>query len=133
MDLSGPCDFVGSYTDEMIFMSMCLIYIGYYRFMVDYPIFVYSGLSWTRIRNDCVKWRRWLDSTEAKALPISDYSSSSFWKGALPPYREQYEAQSELSSQSFHSLNSDEQPLYEHDSTTQMDLSTSLKQLNLLN
>jgi hypothetical protein len=41
--------------------SMCYTYIAYYRFLIDYPMFVYSGLSWTRIRNDCVKWRRWLD------------------------------------------------------------------------
>jgi hypothetical protein len=29
-----------------------------------------------------------LDSNEAKALPTSDYTSSSFWKGNVPAYRE---------------------------------------------
>ena len=45
---------------------MCHLYIVYYRFMNDYPMFVYSGLPWTTIRNECTKWRRWLDSDEAK-------------------------------------------------------------------
>ena len=56
--------------------TMCSIYIAYYRFLVEFPMFGYSGLSWTRIRNDCVKWRRWLDSDAALMLPTSDYSSS---------------------------------------------------------
>jgi hypothetical protein len=112
-------------------LSMCLIYICYYRFMVDYPMFVYSGLSWTRIRNDCVKWRRWLDSVEAKALSTTDYTSSSFWKGALPPYRERYEEESDISSHSFHSLESNGEQLHQQDSTTQMVISESLNQLNL--
>jgi hypothetical protein len=40
--------------------AMCHLYIVYYRFMNDYPMFVYSGLPWTTIRNECTKWRRWL-------------------------------------------------------------------------
>jgi hypothetical protein len=64
---------------------MCHLYIVYYRFLNDYPMFVYSGLPWTTIRNE---WRRWLDSDEAKTLSTDDYSSSSFWTGTLPPYRE---------------------------------------------
>jgi len=56
--------------------------------MNDYPMFVYSGLPWTTIRNECTKWRRWLDSDESKTLYIDNYSLSSFWKGTLPPYRE---------------------------------------------
>jgi hypothetical protein len=60
--------------------AMCHLYIVYYRFMNDYPMFVYSGLPWTTIRNECAKWRRWLDSDEAKTLSTDDYSSSSFWK-----------------------------------------------------
>jgi len=40
-------------------------------------MFVYSGLPWTTIRNECTKWRRWLDSDEAKALSTDNYSSSS--------------------------------------------------------
>ncbi len=35
-----------------------------------------------------LRWRRWLDSDEAKPLPTSDYTSSSFLKGTLPAYRE---------------------------------------------
>ena len=36
---------------------MCHLYIVYYRFLNDYPMFVYSGLPWTTIRNECTKWR----------------------------------------------------------------------------
>jgi hypothetical protein len=45
--------------------AMCHLYIVYYRFLNDYPIYVYSGLPWTTICNECTKWRRWLDSDEA--------------------------------------------------------------------
>ena len=51
-------------------------------------MFVNYGLPWTTIPNECIKWRRWLDSDKAKILPTDKYSSSSFWKGNLPPYRE---------------------------------------------
>jgi len=49
--------------------AMCQLYIVYYRFLNDYPMFVYSG---TTIRNECTKWRRWLDSDEAKTLSTDD-------------------------------------------------------------
>ena len=49
--------------------AMCHLYIVYYRFLNDYPMFVYSGLPWTTIRNECTKWPRWLDSDEAKLCP----------------------------------------------------------------
>jgi hypothetical protein len=45
------------------------LYIVYYRFMNDYLMFVYSGLAWTNIHNECTKCRRWLDSDEAKLCP----------------------------------------------------------------
>jgi hypothetical protein len=93
------------YTKQMFKWNhtMCHLYIAYCRFLVDYPVFVYSSLPWTAIRND---WRRWMDSSdEARALPTSDYSSSSFWKGALPPYRErEYESEPSESLSSFHSF-----------------------------
>ena len=73
---------------------------------VDYPMFVYSGLS---SRNDCVKWRRWLDSNAAQMLPTSDYSSSSFWKGTLPAYRETVEESEQASIGSLDSFESDEE------------------------
>ena len=65
--------------------------------------------------NDCVKWRRWLDSVEAKALSTTDYTSSSFWKGALHPYQ-RYEEESDISSHSFHSLESNGEQLNQQDS-----------------
>jgi hypothetical protein len=68
---------------------------------------------------------------EAKSLSTTDYTSSSFWKGALPPYRERYDAHSEVSSHSFHSLESEGEQLNQQDSTTQMNISESLNQLNL--
>ncbi len=72
----------------------------------SYPMFVSSGLPWTTIRNECTKWRRWLDSDEAKTLSTDDYSSSSFWKGTLPPYRETIDIDdsSIASPESFHSI-----------------------------
>jgi hypothetical protein len=60
--------------------TMCHLYIGYYQFLNDYPVFIYSGLPWTTIRNECNRWKKWLDSDEARGLPTSDYTSSSFWK-----------------------------------------------------
>jgi hypothetical protein len=39
-------------------------------------MFVYSGLPWTTIRNECTKWRRWLDSDEAKTLRTDTYRQS---------------------------------------------------------
>ena len=39
-------------------------------------MFVYSGLPWTTIRNECTKWRRWLDSDEAKTLMIIHQAQS---------------------------------------------------------
>ena len=32
--------------------TMCHLYIGYYQFLNDYPVFIYSGLPWTTIRNE---------------------------------------------------------------------------------
>ena len=57
--------------------AMCYLYIGYYQFLNDYPVFVYSGLPWTTIRNECNRWRKWLDGDESRQLPTSDYTSSS--------------------------------------------------------
>lgn len=51
--------------------TMCHLYFSYYKFLIDYPVFEYSGISWSTIRNSCTRWRRWLDSTEAISLPIS--------------------------------------------------------------
>jgi hypothetical protein len=109
--------------------TMCYIYIAYYRFLVDYPMFVYSGLSWTRIRNDCVKWRRWLDSDAAQVLPTSDYTSSSFWKGTLPAYRENDVESEGASIGSLDSIESDEEEINSQNS--QMVISTSFADLNL--
>ena len=53
--------------------TMCHLYIGYYQFLNDYPVFIYSGLPWTTIRNECNRWKKWLDSDEARGLPTSDY------------------------------------------------------------
>jgi hypothetical protein len=86
--------------------TMCHLYILYYQFLNDYPVFIYSGLPWTTIRNECNRWKKWLDSDEPRGLPTSDYTSSSFWKGALPPHREN---QPELSNSpaNSHSLKDD--------------------------
>jgi hypothetical protein len=112
---------------------MCCIYIAYYRLLVDYPIFVYSGLSWTKIRNDCVKWRRWLDADAAKMLPTSDFSSSSFWKGTLPAYRKTVgglDESEQASSSGLHLFESDEEALINNQGSN-MSISTSLAELNL--
>jgi hypothetical protein len=58
---------------------MCHLYIGYYQFLNDYPVFIYSGLPWTTIPNECNRWKKWLESDEAIGLPNSDYTSSSFF------------------------------------------------------
>ncbi|KAI8892905.1 hypothetical protein BC833DRAFT_610295 [Globomyces pollinis-pini] len=48
---------------------MCHLYIVYYRFLNDYPMFVYSGLLWITIRNECTKLRRWWTVTRQKLCP----------------------------------------------------------------
>ena len=108
--------------------TMCHLYIGYYQFLNDYPVFIYSGLPWTTIRNECNRWKKWLDSDEARGLPTSDYTSSSFWKGALPPYREN-QPESGESPASFHSFEDDTQDSVEYES--EMVISTSLSNLNI--
>jgi len=52
-----------------------------------------------------------LDSDEAKALSADNYSSSSFWKGTLPPYRETIDNDynSIASPDSFHSIDDGEE------------------------
>ena len=104
--------------------TMCNLYIGYY------PVFVYSTLPWTTIRNECTRWRRWLDSDEARSLPTSEFTSSSFWKGSLPPYRESQNESSEPSESpsSIHSLEDNE---VEAQVGGEMVISTSLANLNI--
>ena len=43
------------YTQQMFNWNhtMCHLYIAYYRFLIDYTVFVYSSLPWTTIRNEC--------------------------------------------------------------------------------
>lgn len=111
--------------------AMCHLYIGYYQFLVDYPVFLYSGLSWTTIRNECTRWRKWLDSDEAKALPTSDYTSSSFWKGTLPAYRETLtELDVEQSENNFRSSDSVDNLPNSNSNDSQMAVSISLDKLN---
>jgi hypothetical protein len=113
--------------------AMCHLYIVYYRFMNDYPMFVYSGLPWTTIRNECTKWRRWLDSDEAKTLSTDNYSSSSFWKGTLPPYREAIDIDdnSIASPDSFHSIEDDGERDDNQSAQDDMILSGSIVNLNI--
>ena len=78
----------------------------------------------------CTKWRRWLDSDEAKTLSTDDYSSSSIWKGTLPPYRETIDNDdnSIASRDSFHSIEDNG----ERDGTQDdMILSNSIVNLNI--
>ena len=70
-----------------------------------------------------------MDSDEARSLPTSDFTSSSFWKGSLPPYRESQNESSEPSeSPSIHSLED-----YEVEAQVggEMVISTSLANLNI--
>jgi hypothetical protein len=73
-----------------------------------------------------------LDSDEAKTLSTDNYSSSSFWKGTLPPYRETIDSDdnSIASPDSFHSIEDDGE---RNDNPTQdeMILSGSIVNLNI--
>ena len=93
-------------------------------------MFVYSGLPWTRICNECTKWRRWLDSDEAKTLSTDNYSSR---KGTLPPYRETIDNDdnSIASPDSFHSIDDDEEREGNQSTQDDMILSTSIVNLNI--
>jgi hypothetical protein len=70
-----------------------------------------------------------LDSDAAKMLPTSDYSSSSFWKGTLPAYRENDVESEGASIGSLDSIESDEEDINSQNS--QMVTSTSFADLNL--
>jgi hypothetical protein len=87
-------------------------------------MFVYSGLPWTTIRNECTKWRRW--STD-------DYSSSSFWKGTLPLYRETIDIDdnSITAPDSFHSIEDDGERDDYQSTQDDMILSSSIVNLNI--
>ena len=71
-----------------------------------------------------------MDSDEAKKLSTADYSSSSFWKGTLPAYRETLtypeEEQSEANFRSVDSIENLSNP-----NGSQMAISVSLDHLNL--
>jgi hypothetical protein len=96
-------------------------------------MFVYSGLPWTTIRNECAKWRRWLDSDEAETLSTDNYSSSSFWKGTLPTYRETIDSDdnSIASPDSFHSIEDDGERDGNQSTQDDMILSNSIVNLNI--
>jgi len=74
-------------------------------------------------------WGRWLDGDEAKPL----YSSSSFWKGALPPYREtiDHNYNSIASPNSFHSIEDDGERDGNQSTQDDMILSNSIVNLNI--
>ncbi len=94
-------------------------------YTLDYP--------GTTIRNECTKWRRWLDSDEASTLSTDDYISSSFLKGTLPPYREliDIDDNSIASPDSFHSIDDDEEREGNQSTQDDMILSNSIVNLNI--
>ena len=96
-------------------------------------MFVYSGLPWTTIRNECTKCRCWQDGDEAKTLSTDNYSSSSFCKGTLPPYRETIgnDDNSIASPDSFHSIDDDEEREGNQSTQDDMILSNSIVNLNI--
>lgn len=77
--------------------------------------------------------KRWLDSDEAKTLSTDDYSSSSFWKGTLPPYRETIDNDdnSIASRDSFHSIEDDGERDGNQATQDDMILSDSIVNLNI--
>ena len=79
------------------------------------------------------KLRRWLDSDEAKTLSTDDYSSSSFWKGTLPPYRETIDNDdnSIASRDSFHLIEDDGERDGNQATQDDMILSDSIVNLNI--
>jgi len=74
-----------------------------------------------------------LDSDEAKTLSTDDYSSSSFWKGTLPPYRETIDNDdnSIASRDSFHSIEDDKEMDGNQSTQDDMILSDSIVNLNI--
>jgi hypothetical protein len=59
--------------------AMYRLYSNYYQFIEDYPMFLYSGIGWTQLRNRNIELRKWLESPQANGIPIDDKSSPSFW------------------------------------------------------
>jgi hypothetical protein len=74
----------------------------------------------------------WLDSEGAKTLSTDAYSSSSFWKGTLPTYREiiDIDDNSIASLDSFHSIEDDEGREGNPSTQDDMILSGSIVNLN---
>jgi hypothetical protein len=77
--------------------------------------------------------KTWLDSDEAKTLSTDNYSSSSFWKGALPPYRKTIDNDynSIASPVSFHSIEDDGDRDGNQSTQDDMILSNSIVNLNI--
>ena len=100
---------------------MCHLYIVYYRFMNDLYTLDYPSQ------------RHWLDSDEAKTLSTDNYSSSSFWKGTLPPYRETIDIDdnSIASPNSFHSIEDGGERDGNQSTQDDMILSGSIANLNI--
>ncbi|RKP22008.1 hypothetical protein ROZALSC1DRAFT_26592 [Rozella allomycis CSF55] len=70
---------------------------------------------------------------QAKTLSTDNYSSNSFWKGALPPYRETIDNDdnSIASSDSFHSIEDDGEREGNQSTQDDMILSGSIVNLNV--
>jgi hypothetical protein len=52
--------------------------------VTTYPRLLHSGITYTQcIKNYC-PILEWLKSNEAKALPINDYESYSYWSNLVP-------------------------------------------------
>jgi hypothetical protein len=60
--------------------AMFRFYSNYYHFLEDYPMFLYSGVCWTKLRNRNVEWRQWLESSTSKELSPENKASNLFWK-----------------------------------------------------
>jgi hypothetical protein len=74
-----------------------------------------------------------VDGDEAKTMSTDDYSSNSFWKGALSPYRETIDIDdnSIASPDSFHSIDDDEEREGNQSTQDNMILPNSIVNLNI--
>ncbi|KAK5667464.1 hypothetical protein QVD99_006058 [Batrachochytrium dendrobatidis] len=62
-------------------IAMLHLYSNYYTFVTNYPMFLYSGLNWTTLRNKNVVYKTWLESEEANELSQDDCTLPLFWIG----------------------------------------------------
>ena len=67
--------------DFRIYLRTYKSYQAFRKFLDEYPRFIHSSLSYKQLKENGGKFRKWFETQDS--LPITDYTSRSFWKVTL--------------------------------------------------